>query len=71
MGNTTDPFTLIGVKKGTEPRTSIHNLTLSSLDQDGPLSETHARSLFARYFTADPKSPWEYAGYTSESPAGA
>lgn len=40
MGNTTDPFTvisLIGVKKGTEPRTAIPNLTLFLLDQGGPL----------------------------------
>lgn len=40
MGNITDPFRvvlLIRVKKGTEPRTPICKLTLSLLDQDGPL----------------------------------
>ena len=40
MGNTTDLFTvlsLVRVKKEVEPRTVIRNLTLSLLDQDGPL----------------------------------
>lgn len=40
MGNITDPFTvvsLIRVNKGTEPSAPICKLTLSLLDQDGPL----------------------------------
>lgn len=41
------------------------------LDQEGPLWDTRARSLFARYFTTDPKSSWECAAYTLESPADA
>lgn len=39
-GNTTDTFTVVlpsGVKKGTSPRMPIPELTLSLLDQDGPL----------------------------------
>lgn len=40
MGSTTDTFTVMlpsGVKKGTNPRMPIPELTLSLLDQDGPL----------------------------------
>lgn len=57
------PFYILLIHQGEET-TVICNLTLSLVDQNEPLWKTHASSLFTRYFTTDPKNPWEFAGYT-------